>query len=75
MIVILEFLRTKLGQYVLIGGAVATAGLVVISHERGVGVKKERARVEKQGEKTDAKAQTKRADAERNPDLGRWYRD
>lgn len=73
----LTFLRTSLGQYVLIATAVAAAFGTLVLHERGVGVKKERVRVEKQGEKFDAKASDRRRAAEREPDgvLGKYYRD
>lgn len=48
-----------------------------VSHQRNVGVQKERARVETQGKKTDAKAQSARRAAEQRPDdsLRRFYRD
>lgn len=59
-----------------IGAAVALVafGSWLIVHDSKV-VTKERARVEKVGEKTNAKAQAKREAAEQRPDLGRWYRD
>lgn len=60
----------------LIAGAVIVAvfGGWLMLHDRKV-VEKERIRVETTGARIDAKAQKKRAVAESNPDLGRWYRD
>lgn len=53
---------------------VGVFGVWLIRHDAKV-VTKERARVEKVGEKTNAKAQAKREAAESKPDLSRWYRD
>lgn len=63
-------------QLLAISAAVAVAafGVWLMTHDAKV-VNKERARVEKVGEKTDAKAQAKRAAAESKPDLSRWMRD
>lgn len=62
---------------VIAAGIVALVGawLVVVGMIEAKGVQKERVRVEKQGEKIDAKAQQKRAAAESKPDLSRWMRD
>lgn len=54
--------------------AVASFAGWLLTHDRKV-VNKERARVEVQGAKIDAKAQQKRAAAESRPDLSKWLRD
>lgn len=73
--IVLTFLRTSLGQYVLVGSALAAAFGILIAHERSVGSRKELAKIERQGAKTDARADEKRRAAESRPDLGRYYRD
>lgn len=63
-------------QFALLGVAVFVGvfGSWLIFHDAKV-VNKERARVEKVGEKTNAKAQAKRQAAEQRPDLSGYYRD
>mgnify|MGYP000858777954 CR=1 FL=1 len=63
-------------QMALIAAALAVAafGGWLMIHDTKT-VNRERARVEAQGSKIDAKAQQKRAAAESKPDLSRWMRD
>ena len=76
MIWLVQFAATLGGRLLISGGALA-ALIGAYQLTKYQGVKKERARVEVQGKKTDAQANSKRAAAERNPDgvLGRYYRD
>jgi hypothetical protein len=57
MILVLEFLRTKLGQYILIGASAVAAFLVFVSHERSVGSRKAVAKIEQQDAVHVTKAQ------------------
>lgn len=76
MIWLVQFAATLGGRLSIIGGAVgALIGAYQLTKYQGV--KQERASVVIKATKTDAKAGSKRADAERNPDrvLERHYRD
>ena len=74
---VLTWFGTLAGRVALGGGiVVAVLGLYgcEVSRQRGIGVEKERARVEKAGEKIDAKATKARRSAERAaPDGLREY--
>lgn len=62
-------------SWVIKGGAAFLVAFGVFKAIETRGASKEQARVEKVGEKTDAKAEAKRRAAESRPDLSRWYRD
>lgn len=69
--------NTKLGRYAFGGAVVAGLVLAFALHQRSIGVKKERVRVETIGKKVDAKATAARRAAERDADrvLERYWRD
>lgn len=76
MIWLAQFAATLVGRLSIIGGGLA-ALIALHQFTKFQGVKEERARVEKEAMKRDAKAQPARRDAERNPSrvLERYYRD
>ena len=80
MIGALAFFGTMWGRVAMIAAIVAgVIGLRSwdVHHQRQIGAKKERVRVENVGKKIDAKAQAARRDAERKPhdSLRQYYRD
>ncbi len=76
MIWLAQFAATIVGRLSIIGGGLAAIVAIFYATQYS-GVKKERARVEIEAKKTDAKAQPARRAAERDPAsvLGRYYRD
>jgi uncharacterized protein (DUF697 family) len=78
--IVANFLKVALGQWGGYIAAVAAIGITYVTWttvQRNVGVQQERARVEREGSKTDAKAAVARRDAERDPDkrLQKYFRD